>query len=134
VSAWQVLAICAYPVIEVLFSIYRRRMIQNVSPGAPDALHLHTLVYRRVVFKHVSKDPARPWKRNAAVVCVIAPVVAACVAVSAAIGASTPVSLLIVLAQVGIYVGVYGRLVRGRWGAGKSGRLGIDLSAKTNIR
>jgi UDP-N-acetylmuramyl pentapeptide phosphotransferase/UDP-N-acetylglucosamine-1-phosphate transferase len=134
VSAWQVLAICAYPVIEVLFSIYRRRMIQNVSPGAPDALHLHTLVYRRVVFKHVSKDPARPWKRNAAVVCVIAPVVAACVAVSAAIGASTPVSLLIVLAQVGIYVVVYGRLVRGRWGAGKSGRLGIDLSAKTNIR
>jgi len=134
VSAWQVLAICAYPVIEVLFSIYRRRMIQNVSPGAPDALHLHTLVYRRLVFKHVSKSQARPWKRNAAVVCVIAPVVAACVAVSATIGGSTPVSLLIVLAQTGLYVAVYGRLVRGRWGVGKSGRLGIDLSARTPIR
>jgi UDP-N-acetylmuramyl pentapeptide phosphotransferase/UDP-N-acetylglucosamine-1-phosphate transferase len=134
VSAWQVLAICAYPVIEVLFSIYRRRMIQNVSPGAPDALHLHTLVYRRLVFKYVSKDQARPWKRNAAVVCVIAPALAVCVAVSATIGALTPVSLLIVLAQVGIYVAVYGRLVRGRWGVGKSSRLGIDLNARTHIR
>jgi UDP-N-acetylmuramyl pentapeptide phosphotransferase/UDP-N-acetylglucosamine-1-phosphate transferase len=134
VSAWQILAICAYPVIEVLFSIYRRRVIQNVSPGAPDALHLHTLVYRRVVFKHVSKDQRRPWKRNAAVVCLIAPAVAACVAVSAAIGASSPVSLLIVLAQVGIYVAVYGRLVRGRWGMGRSGKLAIDLSAKVNTR
>jgi UDP-N-acetylmuramyl pentapeptide phosphotransferase/UDP-N-acetylglucosamine-1-phosphate transferase len=134
VSAWQVLAICAYPVIEVLFSMYRRRVIQNVSPGAPDALHLHTLVYRRVVFKYVSRDQARPWKRNAAVVCVIAPVVAACVAVSAAIGASTPVSLLIVLAQLGLYVVVYGRLVRGRWGVGRSSKLGIGLDAKVNTR
>jgi UDP-N-acetylmuramyl pentapeptide phosphotransferase/UDP-N-acetylglucosamine-1-phosphate transferase len=134
VSAWQILAICAYPVIEVLFSIYRRRMIQNVSPGAPDALHLHTLVYRRLVFKYVSKDQARPWKRNAAVVCVIAPALAVCVAVSATIGASTPVSLLIVVAQLALYVAVYGRLVRGRWGMGKSGRLGIDLNARTHIR
>jgi UDP-N-acetylmuramyl pentapeptide phosphotransferase/UDP-N-acetylglucosamine-1-phosphate transferase len=40
INAWQVLGVCAYPIIEVLFSIYRRRFIQNVSPGAPDALHL----------------------------------------------------------------------------------------------
>jgi len=39
-----------------------------------------------------------------------------------------------VLAQTGLYVAVYGRLVRGRWGVGKSGRLGIDLSARTPIR
>jgi len=129
VSAWQVLAICAYPVIEVLFSMYRRRMIQKVSPGAPDALHLHTLVFRRFVFKHVSKDAKRPWKRNAAVPCVIAPAVAACVAISVAIGASAPVSLAIVVLQVVIYVSAYGRLVRGRWTAGRSGRMDADLSA-----
>lgn len=134
VSAWQVLAICGYPVIEVLFSIYRRRVIQNVSPGAPDALHLHTLVYRRIVFQHVKKDASRPWKRNAAVVCVIAPAVAACVAVSVAVGASTPVSLLIVLAQLGMYIMVYGRLVRGRWTVGRGGKLNIGLSAKVNTR
>jgi UDP-N-acetylmuramyl pentapeptide phosphotransferase/UDP-N-acetylglucosamine-1-phosphate transferase len=115
VNAWQVLSICAYPVIEVLFSIYRRRFIKKVSPGAPDALHLHTLIFRRFVFKHVRHDPARPWKRNAAVPCVIMPTIAICVTVGVLVGQSIPASMAIVLAQVGIYVAVYGRLVRGRW-------------------
>lgn len=115
VNAWQVLAICGYPVIEVLFSIYRRRVIQNVSPGQPDALHLHTLVFRRLVFKHVRRDASRPWNRNAGVVCFIAPAVALCVAITVLVGATAPVSLAIVLAQVLLYVTVYGRLVRGRW-------------------
>ena len=134
VNAWQVLAVCAYPVIEVLFSIYRRKFIQNVSPGAPDALHLHTLVFRRIVFKHVAKDARYPWKRNAAVVCVIAPAVALCVAISVLAGASAPVSLAIVVAQVGIYVLAYGRLVRGRWAAGRSSRLGANMNASAGTR
>jgi len=131
VNAWQVLAICAYPVIEVLFSIYRRKVIQGVSPGAPDALHLHTLVYRRLVFKHVAKDPRHPWKRNAAVTCVIAPGVAACVGVSAAIGSSVSVSLAIVAVQVAIYVAVYGRLVRGRWVSAAKLDTGMTAQAET---
>lgn len=131
VNAWQVLAICGYPVIEVLFSMYRRRVIQNVSPGAPDALHLHTLVYRRLVFKHVRRDAARPWNRNASVVCFIAPAVAMCVAVSVIAGASAPVSLAIVAAQLALYIVVYGRLVRGRWGV--AGRASADaISASAN--
>jgi UDP-N-acetylmuramyl pentapeptide phosphotransferase/UDP-N-acetylglucosamine-1-phosphate transferase len=134
VNAWQVLAVCAYPVIEVLFSIYRRKVIQNVSPGAPDALHLHTLVFRRLVFKHVDNDSRYPWKRNAAVACVIAPVVALCVAVSATIGASGPVSLAIVLVQVAIYVAAYGRLVRGRWAVGRSGRVGAPMNVNAKMR
>lgn len=132
VNAWQVLAICAYPVIEVLFSIYRRKVIQGVSPGAPDALHLHTLVFRRLVFKHVTPDAKRPWKRNAAVPCVIAPGVAMCVGVSAAFGGSAPVSFAIVLAQLAIYVAVYGRLVRGRWTS--NGRVGAVMRASAKIQ
>jgi hypothetical protein len=115
-----------------LFSMYRRRVIQNVSPGAPDALHLHTLVYRRVVFKHVARDAHRPWKRNAAVACVIAPAVAVCVTASALMGGSSLVSLLLVVAQLGLYVVVYGRLVRGRWRMGRIGRVSMRLSAKAN--
>ena len=115
VSAWQILAICAYPVIEVLFSIYRRKVIKNVSPGAPDALHLHTLVFRRVVCQRVRKDAARPWLRNAGVAPIIAPAVCAGVAASAAFGGTMIGAMLIVLAQVGLYIAVYGRLVRGRW-------------------
>jgi UDP-N-acetylmuramyl pentapeptide phosphotransferase/UDP-N-acetylglucosamine-1-phosphate transferase len=131
VNAWQVLSICAYPVIEVLFSIYRRRFIQKVSPGAPDALHLHTLVYRRIVFKYVDKNSKNPWKRNAAVACIIPPVVAVCVAVSVMVGTSIAMSALTVLAQVVIYVAVYGRLVRGRWTAiSEAGRVDAGVNAK----
>ncbi|WP_198116601.1 MraY family glycosyltransferase [Massilia rhizosphaerae] len=134
VNAWQVLSICAYPVIEVLFSIYRRRFIQKVSPGAPDALHLHTLVYRRLVFKYVDKNSKNPWKRNAAVACVIPPVVAVCVAVSVMVGNSIAMSILAVLAQVILYVAVYGRLVRGRWMSGDAGRIGADVSINAKLR
>jgi UDP-N-acetylmuramyl pentapeptide phosphotransferase/UDP-N-acetylglucosamine-1-phosphate transferase len=134
VNAWQVLAICGYPVIEVLFSMYRRKVIQQVSPGAPDALHLHTLVFRRLVFKHVRKDAGRPWKRNAAVVCVIAPVVALCVAISVLLGALPAVSLGLVAIQVGVYVVVYGRLVRGHWRLGQIGRLGAVMSPGAKMR
>jgi UDP-N-acetylmuramyl pentapeptide phosphotransferase/UDP-N-acetylglucosamine-1-phosphate transferase len=115
VNAWQVLAICAYPVIEVLFSIYRRRVIQNVSPGTPDALHLHTLVFRRLVARQVADDVRHPWKRNAAVACVIAPVLVVCVSASVMLGKLAPVSLVIVGVQVMAYLALYGRLVRGRW-------------------
>jgi UDP-N-acetylmuramyl pentapeptide phosphotransferase/UDP-N-acetylglucosamine-1-phosphate transferase len=134
VNAWEVLSICAYPVIEVLFSIYRRRFIQKVSPGAPDALHLHTLVYRRMVFKYVDKNSKNPWKRNAAVACIIPPVVAVCVAVSVMVGTSIAMSVLAVLAQVILYVAVYGRLVRGRWIPGEAGRIDADVDVSVNAK
>jgi UDP-N-acetylmuramyl pentapeptide phosphotransferase/UDP-N-acetylglucosamine-1-phosphate transferase len=38
-----------YPVFETLFSMYRRRVLQDRSPGVPDGIHLHSLIYRRVV-------------------------------------------------------------------------------------
>jgi UDP-GlcNAc:undecaprenyl-phosphate GlcNAc-1-phosphate transferase len=47
VSPWFPLVLLAFPIWETLFSMYRRRM-RGQSPGQADALHLHTLVYRRV--------------------------------------------------------------------------------------
>jgi len=48
VSPLTPLLICIYPVFETLFSIYRRRL-RGTSPGMPDGIHLHTLIYRRVL-------------------------------------------------------------------------------------
>jgi UDP-N-acetylmuramyl pentapeptide phosphotransferase/UDP-N-acetylglucosamine-1-phosphate transferase len=115
VNAWQVLSICAYPVIEVMFSIYRRKFVKKVSPGAPDALHLHTLVYRRVVYPRVPRTAARPWLRNASVAPFIVPVVAVCVALSAFFGQTIGAAILMVVAQVLVYIVIYRRLVHGRW-------------------
>ena len=43
------LLVCIYPVFETLFSIYRRRFIRATPPSMPDGIHLHSLIYRRVM-------------------------------------------------------------------------------------
>ena len=48
VSPWFALLVLWYPVWETLFSMYRRKR-RGRSPADPDGLHLHTLVYRRVL-------------------------------------------------------------------------------------
>lgn len=53
VSPWFALLINGYPIIETLFSIYRRKIHQGKSPGQPDGIHFHTLIYRRILYaKH----------------------------------------------------------------------------------
>ena len=48
VSPWFPLLVLIYPVFETLFSIFRKRVIRKRSPMAPDRLHLHMLIYRRL--------------------------------------------------------------------------------------
>jgi len=49
VSKWFPLLLCFYPIFETLFTIYRRLALKRVSPGLPDAAHLHQIIYRRAV-------------------------------------------------------------------------------------
>jgi UDP-GlcNAc:undecaprenyl-phosphate/decaprenyl-phosphate GlcNAc-1-phosphate transferase len=48
VSPWFPVLLLAYPTWETLFSIWRKRYMGR-SPGLPDGLHLHHLVFRRIV-------------------------------------------------------------------------------------
>jgi UDP-GlcNAc:undecaprenyl-phosphate GlcNAc-1-phosphate transferase len=48
VSPWFALLVLWYPVWETLYSMYRRKR-RGHSPADPDGLHLHTLVYRRIL-------------------------------------------------------------------------------------
>jgi len=43
------LLVCIYPVFETLFSMYRKGVLRGTSPGYPDGVHLHMLIYKRVV-------------------------------------------------------------------------------------
>ena len=45
VSAWFVIALAAYPIVEMLYSIYRRRFLHRTAAMQPDMLHLHSLIY-----------------------------------------------------------------------------------------
>lgn len=56
---------CIYPVFETLFSMYRRKVIRGRSVGMPDGLHLHSLVYRRMLRWAIGReDAAAMMKRN----------------------------------------------------------------------
>ena len=47
VSPWYVILLAGYPIVDTLFAMYRRAL-QGRPLMAPDAMHLHSLVFRRV--------------------------------------------------------------------------------------
>lgn len=49
VSAWFALLVNAYPITETIFTIWRRFFIRNRNPLMPDALHFHSLLYRKIL-------------------------------------------------------------------------------------
>lgn len=49
VSPWFAVLVNAYPIVETLFSIWRRKVHQGKNPGIPDAAHFHSLIYRRIM-------------------------------------------------------------------------------------
>jgi hypothetical protein len=64
VPAWYALVVAIYPTFETLFSIYRRRVCGGRAVDQPDGLHLHTLVYRRIVRKGTNATPKQRTRRN----------------------------------------------------------------------
>jgi len=48
ISAWYVIMLAGYPIIDTLCAIYRRAIVRRTPLMAPDGMHLHTLVFRRV--------------------------------------------------------------------------------------
>lgn len=55
VSPFAVLLVCLYPIIEVLFSMYRRHQ-RSMYPGHPDRHHLHSLVMLRYMKKLMPQE------------------------------------------------------------------------------
>ncbi|TDR30386.1 MraY family glycosyltransferase [Hydromonas duriensis] len=64
VSAWYPALLFMYPMIETLFSMYRR-WLKRKPASEPDGVHLHSLLYRRMIrwvvgYQHISIE-----RRNA---------------------------------------------------------------------
>ena len=58
VSPWFVMLLLIYPVWETLFSIYRK-ISQGSAPSVADSLHLHHVIYKRVVRSTFQADEAK---------------------------------------------------------------------------
>jgi len=55
VSPFACLVLCSYPVIEALFSIWRR-LKNKKSSGNPDRLHLHQLITEKIIYPALGKN------------------------------------------------------------------------------
>ena len=64
VSPMFPLLVCIYPVFETVFSIYRRVVLRSQPAGAPDGIHLHSLIYRRFMRWAVGKTASRSLARR----------------------------------------------------------------------
>lgn len=112
VSPWFPLILLAYPIWETLFTVYRRKA-RGRSALRADALHLHSLVYRRIVrWRGFEGRPSDYVLRNSIASMCLWIVPAACLAVALAFW-SQSAPLQAAAAVFGIsYTLAYRRLVR----------------------
>lgn len=64
VSTWYAALLLIYPAFETLFSAYRRLFVRGKSPTMPDGIHLHSLIFRRIVQWAVGRKEARALMRR----------------------------------------------------------------------
>jgi UDP-N-acetylmuramyl pentapeptide phosphotransferase/UDP-N-acetylglucosamine-1-phosphate transferase len=58
------LLLAIYPVFETLFSMYRRKFVRGRAFSMPDGVHLHSLIYRRVLRWAIGSQDARTMTRR----------------------------------------------------------------------
>jgi UDP-GlcNAc:undecaprenyl-phosphate/decaprenyl-phosphate GlcNAc-1-phosphate transferase len=112
VSPWFPMLVLIYPVLETLFSIYRK-MARGVSPTMADALHFHQLIYRRIVRGVFQGDEARRMlRRNNRTSPYLWGFTLLTVLPAVLFWKSTPVLIAFCALFVAIYVGSYLMIIR----------------------
>ncbi|MGH9906673.1 MAG: hypothetical protein ACRD8U_13945, partial [Pyrinomonadaceae bacterium] len=61
VSAWFVIALTAYPIVETLFSMYRRKIVRHAASMQPDTQHLHSLLYLHFLLRDRRAGRSSRW-------------------------------------------------------------------------
>ncbi len=110
ISPWFALLINAYPIMETLFTIYRRKIHHGKSFAQPDGIHFHTLLYRRILMNsHQDKDWFSANSRTAPYLWTLAGL-----SVTPAIlwWQSTPILIGVCLIFIISYVSIYASIVK----------------------
>jgi UDP-N-acetylmuramyl pentapeptide phosphotransferase/UDP-N-acetylglucosamine-1-phosphate transferase len=115
VSPMFPLVICIYPVVETVFSIYRKKFIRKMSPGVPDGVHLHMLVYKRLMRWAVGNRDAKALTHRNSMTSPYLWVLCSCSVIPGLLfWNNTPVLLSVIAAFAALYVMLYWRIVRFR--------------------
>ena len=120
VSPWALLLVCAYPVVEMLYSCWRKIRREGHHPSRPDRLHLHMLMHQRWARKWFRHWSPRMQNGMTAPMGWLLALLPAGLAVWAA--SSTLVTLLGLLAFTALYMGIYAWLTRFSWRAASGDR------------
>jgi UDP-N-acetylmuramyl pentapeptide phosphotransferase/UDP-N-acetylglucosamine-1-phosphate transferase len=109
------LLMVAYPVMETLFTMYRRRVVRGRAMGLPDGIHLHSLVYRRLMRWAVGSTDAKALtRRNSLTAPYLWVVCSLSVVPSLLWWNSTPALAACLVVFVVLYVSLYASIVRFR--------------------
>jgi UDP-N-acetylmuramyl pentapeptide phosphotransferase/UDP-N-acetylglucosamine-1-phosphate transferase len=115
VSPMFPLLLCLYPVFETLFSVYRKKLLRGMSPGVPDGVHLHMLVFKRLMRWAVGQQDAKQLTRRNSMTSPYLWILCSLSVVPAVLFyESTSISALMILLFAMLYVGLYWRIVRFR--------------------
>jgi UDP-N-acetylmuramyl pentapeptide phosphotransferase/UDP-N-acetylglucosamine-1-phosphate transferase len=112
VSPFAALLVCIYPVIEMLFSIYRRKK-KKKSPSSPDRLHLHSIIKRRFLTRWIVIIPDQFSNSFTGIVMSFVTLTSAFLANLTF--RSTFLSLVGISVILFSYLILYNRLIRFRW-------------------
>jgi len=114
VSPMFALLLCAYPIFETIFTIYRRKVVRGVAPGLPDGIHLHTLIHRRLIRWTLAgnHERRRLTRRNSMTSPYLWMLCLSSVVPSLLWWDSTAVLSAFLLLFIVSYVWLYGRIVR----------------------
>jgi UDP-N-acetylmuramyl pentapeptide phosphotransferase/UDP-N-acetylglucosamine-1-phosphate transferase len=113
INGWATILVCAYPVLEVGFSVRRRRKRVGHHPGQPDRLHLHHLIHRRIVclaFPRLS-----PALKNGLTSPICWLLVALPAGAAVVFAQNTLALALLFVLAVFAYGAIYARLTQFRW-------------------
>ena len=109
------LLMCVYPIFETLFSIYRRKVVRGRPVGLPDGVHLHSLIYRRVMRWAVGDRAAKQLtRRNSMTSPYLWVLCMSAVIPSVLFWNSTAILTLFIFAFAALYVVFYSSIVRFR--------------------
>ena len=115
VSPMFPLLLCIYPVFETVFSIYRRRVLRAQPSSMPDGIHLHSLIYRRVMRWAVGNRSAKALTRRNSMTSPYLWLLCMFAAIPAVLfWDNTPVLMAMIVLFGFTYVALYWRIVRFR--------------------
>ena len=112
VSPWFALLINGYPILETLFTIYRRKIHQGKNPGNPDGIHFHSLIFRRILKAGGDKKQEESYVTNSRTSPYLWILSSLAIVPSVLLYEST-MSLSVFILLYGIaYIWLYGRIVK----------------------